>query len=390
MGWEMVKLGDVLEKVKSPRAGEESYPVLSITRNEGLVNQGERFGKRIASASTKDYKVVFRNELVVGFPIDEGVIDFQQLYEEAIVSPAYGIWRVTNPERVNLSFLARFLRSDRAIIYYQTKMRGTTARRRSLPDSLFLELPVPLPPLEEQQRIAKILGTVEKAIHFSLEALSARQLLRKSVIEKVLEQNSEAPSLALSQIAEISSGITKGRKVRPDALLTETPYLAVSNVKDGYLDLGTVSTIAITENEKSRFALHNGDILLTEGGDPDKLGRGVVWRGEIEGAIHQNHIFRCRLNEETNYNPEALMAVISSQRSRQYFLQCAKQTTGIATINKTQLSKLKVPDLDSGVLNRMQEMLHKVDNEILLSHRKIELLRELYASLSSRAFAGEL
>ena len=389
MGWEMVTLRDVARKTKSinpAKFPETVYAHHSIPAFDAGQPSFE------AGSEIKSSKIELADGDVLLSKIVPHIARAWAVQAEVNGFKSIGSseWMVFNDPRFLPDFLTHLFKSQ----IFRQKFMTTTAGvggslTRARPKAVHL-IQIPLPPLEEQQRIATILGTVEKAIHFSLEALSARQLLRKSVIEKVLEQNSEAPSLSLSQIAEISSGITKGRKVRPDTPLTDTPYLAVSNVKDGYLDLGTVSTIAITDHEKSRFALHDGDILLTEGGDPDKLGRGVVWRGEIEGAIHQNHIFRCRLNEETNYNPEALMAVISSQGSKQYFLQCAKQTTGIATINKTQLSKLKVPDLDSGVLNRMQEMLHKVDNEILLSHRKIELLRELYASLSSRAFAGEL
>ena len=384
-----MKVSDILEEYKE-LPSHENLEVLTLTEKNGFVPQADRFHKRLATQDTSKYRVVNTGDFAYNpYLLWAGAIAVNERPDPGIISPVYPTFRLK--EGFDPGYIFALLLSPLMLKRYDTISYGSVPRRRRAATKDFLNLTVPdIPPLEEQQRIATILGTVEKAIHFSLEALSARQLLRKSVIEKVLEQNSEAPSLSLSQIAEISSGITKGRKVRPDTPLTDTPYLAVSNVKDGYLDLGTVSTIAITDHEKSRFALHDGDILLTEGGDPDKLGRGVVWRGEIEGAIHQNHIFRCRLNEETNYNPEALMAVISSQGSKQYFLQCAKQTTGIATINKTQLSKLKVPDLDSGVLNRMQEMLHKVDNEILLSHRKIELLRELYASLSSRAFAGEL
>lgn len=252
MGWKMVKLGDVLEKVKSPRAGEESYPVLSITRSEGLVNQDERFGKRIASASTKDYKVVFRNELVVGFPIDEGVIDFQQLYEKAIVSPAYGIWRVTNPERVDLSFLARFLRSDRAIFYYQAKMRGTTARRRSLPDSLFLELPVPLPPLEEQQRIAKILGTVEEAIRAEEQSISKLETLAKNLAP---ETNRTVP------VGEYVERIVSGKSIKEHSTSGGPRVLKISSTTSGYfkpeeskpLD-PSYEPLSITEYKKGTYS----------------------------------------------------------------------------------------------------------------------------------------
>ena len=72
--------------------------------------------------------------------------------------------------------------------------------------------------------------------------------------------------------AMISSGITKGRRLR-EAEVTPVPYLAVSNVQDQRIVLENVKTIEATSEEIARYALEKGDILLTEGGDPDKLGR---------------------------------------------------------------------------------------------------------------------
>ena len=93
--------------------------------------------------------------------------------------------------------------------------------------------------------------------------------------------------VALAELADIGSGITKGRKLNGQAT-REVRYLAVANVQDRRLDLSYVKTIEATENEISRYRLQKGDLLLTEGGDPDKLGRGTLWASEIVEAIHQN------------------------------------------------------------------------------------------------------
>jgi type I restriction enzyme S subunit len=87
--------------------------------------------------------------------------------------------------------------------------------------------------------------------------------------------------------------------------------------------------------------LEAGDILLTEGGDPDKLGRGAIWRGEIDDCIHQNHIFRVRLHDG-GFRPDYVSALLGSAYGKRYFLKAAKQTTGIASINRTQLGHFPV------------------------------------------------
>src|SRR5437868_1883761 len=99
---------------------------------------------------------------------------------------------------------------------------------------------------------------------------------------------------SLETIADIEGGITKDQKRRHDGPVREVPYLRVANVQRGYLDLTELKTILATEEEIESLRLCPGDILFTEGGDRDKLGRGWVWNGEVEECIHQNHIFRAR------------------------------------------------------------------------------------------------
>ena len=147
-----VELGKLITPAKPVRCGSGSYPVLSMTMHSGLVFQDEKFKKVIASKDTSDYKVVYRNQLVISFPIDEGVLAAQRITDAGIVSPAYGIWDIDQTQ-VLPEFLECALRCDRAIQYYKAKLRGSTARRRSLPTPTLLAFQVPLPGIEEQQDI---------------------------------------------------------------------------------------------------------------------------------------------------------------------------------------------------------------------------------------------
>src|SRR6185312_6918107 len=104
------------------------------------------------------------------------------------------------------------------------------------------------------------------------------------------------------------------------------------------LDLSTIKVIPATEDELGRYRLKRGDLLLTEGGDPDKLGLGTLWNEELPVCIHQNHIFRVRVTS-TAIDPLFLNWLVGSQRGKRYFLRSAKQTTGIASINMTQLRR---------------------------------------------------
>ena len=143
----------------------------------------------------------------------------------------------------------------------------------------------------------------------------------------------------LSEISEVRTGVAKNERITGD--LVELPYLRVANVQDGHIDLKEVKTIKIEKSKIERYLLQPGDILMTEGGDFDKLGRGDVWQGQISPCLHQNHIFVVRPNPD-KLNSYFLAALSSSYYGRQYFLSCAKRSTNLASINSTQLKNFPI------------------------------------------------
>lgn len=144
----------------------------------------------------------------------------------------------------------------------------------------------------------------------------------------------------LSEVATVQTGLAKGKAINVEAV--RMPYLRVANVQDGHLALGEVKTIAIAPENVKRYSLEAGDVLFTEGGDFDKLGRGTVWRGEISHCLHQNHVFAVRPKRE-KLLPDFLASVASSAHGRRYFQLSSKQSTNLASINSTQLKGFPVP-----------------------------------------------
>ncbi|MFP3041106.1 restriction endonuclease subunit S [Treponema primitia] len=176
----------------------------------------------------------------------------------------------------------------------------------------------------------------------------------------------------LSSLGDIVSGVTKGRKINELDIL-EIPYMRVANVKDGYMDLSEIKTIPATNNEIQLYHLEYGDVLLTEGGDPDKLGRGAIWFGEINLCIHQNHIFRVRLNKD-QINYQYFSLYLQEAFTKQYFLKAAKQTTGIASINMTQLKALPVFVPPLPLQNAFAAFVQQVDKSKFSDRKWMEIL----------------
>lgn len=249
---------------------------------------------------------------------------------------------------------------------------------------------IPLPPLPEQRRIAAILDKADNLRTQRREALAHLDALERSIFDSMFSTPSSTwTETRLNAVAIVSSGITKGRKTNSQTL-SAYPYLAVSNVQDRNLDMSVVKEIEVTSAEAERFRLQKGDLLMTEGGDPDKLGRGTVWNDELPWCLHQNHVFRVRIADHEAVIPIFLSWFLSSPESKGYFLRMAKQTTGIASINKTQLSAtpLTVPPL------KLQQTFAKrvAGVERLKDQHRTQLaeLDALFGSLQHRAFKGEL
>ena len=265
MNYKVVPLGTLISQAKSTRCGDGDYPVLSMTMHNGLVFQDEKFKKVVASNDRSNYKVVYRNQLVIGFPIDEGVLATQRIVDAGIVSPAYGIWDIYS-KKIEPKFLEYALRSERSIAYYKAKLRGSTARRRSLPMPELLALMVPLPSIEEQQRILNQIHGIERAINLRKNQL---QKLDKLVKARFVEMFGDPvcntfnwPKIELGKRCEITTGNTPSRAesenygtfiewIKSDNINTPSTFLTVAQE---YL-----SEIGF---QKCRF-VESGSLLMT-------------------------------------------------------------------------------------------------------------------------------
>jgi restriction endonuclease S subunit len=206
-----------------------------------------------------------------------------------------------------------------------------------------------LPPLDQQGRIAEVLWAVDmtlvaycNAVHVADNALDCRLL-------DVFGSSSRSPHFPvrnLGAVASLQTGIALGKKYPVSVEVVELPYLRVANVQDGALDLREMKTVRVPEDNIGRFALQCDDVVICEGGDFDKVGRGSIWRGEMPVCLHQNHVFCLRVHRAV-LSPEFLALQLFSRYGKMYFLGCAKKTSNLASINSTQVKAFPVqlPDV---------------------------------------------
>ena len=383
MAQKRVPLGKFIREYSVRNKADADIPVYSVTNSQGFCR--EYFGKEVASKDKTTYKIVPYGYFAYNpSRINVGSVDWQRCEEQVIVSPLYNVFFVT--EGLNQQFLFYFLKSNIGKQIIRAKASGSV--RDNLKLEMLKEITIPDIPVDEQAHCADILDSVQRLISSRKQQLAELDNLVKArfveMFGDMLINPLHWPEQRLETVAEIVSGITKGRKIQTTEL-HDVPYMAVSNVKDGYIDWTTVKTIAASQMEIEQYRLLPDDVLMTEGGDPDKLGRGAIIHNPPKNCIHQNHIFRVRLNQE-HVLPEFMEQYLQHQRAKRYFLGCAKQTTGIASINMTQLRALPMLMPPMGLQKQFAAFVEQTDKSKAAVQKALDEAQTLFDSLMHQYF----
>ena len=86
-----------------------------------------------------------------------------------------------------------------------------------------------------------------------------------------------------------------------------------------------------------------GDILFVEGnGSRAELGRVAMWNGEIPDCVHQNHLIKVRC-DTTTLLPTFAMTWFNTDVGRGHFFRSAKTSSGLGTINSSEVRAAPIP-----------------------------------------------
>jgi type I restriction enzyme S subunit len=251
---------------------------------------------------------------------------------------------------------------------------------------------VPLPPLDEQRRIAQVLDAADALRAKRLRAGERAARLTESILVDMFgpaRNNAHGwDTRTVKDVATVQGGLqVTSKRARHEITV---PYLRVANVFRNRVDLSEVKEIRVTRDELGRCALQQDDLLVVEGhGNPQEIGRAARWDGSIEDCVHQNHLIRVRFNT-THVLPAYASVYLNSTAGRRHLLRAGRTTSGLNTINVSAVRKapLVVPPLE-----RQAEFVERaaaVGQVCARSETHLHHLDALFASLQHRAFAGEL
>lgn len=224
--WKMVKLGEIFIRLTRKNI-ENNTNVLTISAKHGLVNQEEFFSKSIASDNKSNYFLLYKGDFAYnksyssGYPF--GTIKVLTKYEKGIVSPLY-ICFSPSPENHCPEFYLQYFESG----FMNKKIQAIAqegARNHGLLNigiDDFFNIPVPLPPIEIQQKIADILSTQDKLIELKQNLINQKKQQKKWLMQNLLTGKIRLKgfsgkwiSTSFDKIGEIVSGGT------PDTSNTE-------------------------------------------------------------------------------------------------------------------------------------------------------------------------
>lgn len=391
-----VPITECVKSIKkwNPRNSSEDMPfqyidLSSVDRDSKSISQtSETFP---AEAPSRARQLVATNDVLVATvrPNLNGVAVVSEEFDGATASTGFCVLRPKD-NKLDHRYLFHWVKTPQFI--QEMVKCSTGANYPAVSDKTVKSSKLPLPALAEQKRIAAILDKADAIRRKRQDAIALADTFLRSVFLKMFGDPVTNPmgwdQALLKDVASIGGGVTKGKKYK-GLELVDVPYMRVANVQDGWIDTSDMKTISVSHADAERYSMEKGDLLLTEGGDPDKLGRGAVWDGSISPCIHQNHIFKVRFDTSIVL-PEFASFLIGSIRGKRYFLRAAKQTTGIATINKTQLSNFEmlVPGIE------LQKQFQAAVQSAKSTKQKLEQIsgesNNLFSSLQQRAFRGDL
>jgi type I restriction enzyme S subunit len=412
--WGLPRLGAVLCERGETNDDGCVTEVLSVMRDRGVIPYADKgnVGNKKSDDITR-YKIVRPDDIVVNcMNVIIGSVGLSRY--TGCLSPVYYVLT-----RRSHTDDPRYLNA-----YFQTKPfqlslvrigNGILAHRMRIPMELLKCEPFPKPPSAEQTAIVRYLDYMDRRIrryiHAKQKLIKLLEEQKQAIIHRAVTRGldldvrlkssgvewlGDVPEhwkvARLKDVAVVQTGLTLGKNYQ--GVPTETrPYLRVANVQHGRLDLSVVKYLDVPASEASGATLRSGDVLMTEGGDIDKLGRGCVWHDEIPGCLHQNHVFavRCR---RTALMPEFLAGLMVSPHGRTYFQLTAKQTTNLASTNSTTLRAFPVllPPVSEQetILAEIARRTEGIDGGTARVEHEISLLREYRTRLIADVVTGKL
>lgn len=395
--WPKVKLGTVLQPVKRSESVDpaKTYRLLGIR----LDGNGPFLRESVSGAQTAASKL---NRVEAGDFIYSRLFACRGAFgliehdlHDCYVSGEFPTFRAVESE-IDLRFLRFWFRLPSVIRRVDEDCTGSTPLTRNrYKENFFLDLEIPLPPLDEQQRIVAY-----------LDALSAKITQARTLRQQATEETSLVAGNKIRALFEHGQESGWGTGCLGDYVINDrygtsdkthndgsgVPVLRMGNIQNGRLDIRDLKYLHIADKEREKLILKRGDILVNRTNSAELVGKCAVFNLAGDFA-YASYLIRLRLDTE-RADPSLVARFINSPVGRAYMFDERKQMTGQANVNATKLKALPIalPPIEEQrrILAKIDALQARVD---ALRRAQAETAAELEALQSAaldRAFKGEL
>lgn len=258
-------------------------------------------------------------------------------------------------------------------------------------------LEIPLPPLEEQKKIAEKLDklfdqieSIKKSTERIPELLKnfRQQILTYAVTGKLTESTPEVRELG-EYIVELKYGTSK----KADYDVEGYPVLRIPNINNGEIDSSDLKYAMLDEKEYNQLALKDGDILvIRSNGSLSIVGQCAIVREQHEKWVYAGYLIRVRCNNE--FLPEYLNYIFQSYQIRKQIVEKSHSMSGVNNFSADKIKQLEIAwypvDVQKQIVDKLNVMfgeLNKIERQYNALYEKLEKLPQ---TLLCKAFKGEL
>lgn len=393
--WKVKKFRDIFERIVEKNKNNISDNVLTISAQNGLINQEKFFNKSVASKNTSNYFLLKKGDFAYnksyssGYPM--GAIKRLNSYNKGIVSPLYICFRIKD-ENINSDFYEQFFEYD----LFDKAISGIAqegARNHGLLNvavNEFFDLPIIVPTKEEQKKIAEILSTVDKQIENTEKLIQKNQELKKGLMQQLLTKGightefkktelgyipKEWKIMKLGEVCDFKQGFQIPRSEQ------------INEEKDGYIrylyitDFFSNNNKLFIKGSDKYYYIKSDDITIANTGNTC----GKAFKG-AEGIL-SNNMFKIFNNKEVLLN-DFLWQYLNSnyywKELNKYF-----NPAGQPHVGHKNMANLMIAIPES--LNEQSEIaliLSSIDKRIEKYENKKEKLKELKKGLMQQLLTG--
>lgn len=185
--WKVVKLGDIAKRITLKNKDKKSLPVLTNSASGGIVKQEDYFDREIVSKDNLiNYYIVSDNDFVYNPRISTiapvGPISRNKI-GEGVMSPLYTVFRFVEGD---VDFFEHYFKTNNWHQYLKDKANfGARFDRMNISTEDFMGLPIPFPPLTEQQKIASFLSSIDDLIHAQDDKIQKLKTYKNGLMQQM-------------------------------------------------------------------------------------------------------------------------------------------------------------------------------------------------------------